>query len=413
MRVVPRRNITLIILVTALIVVEAVPERRRPVKRPATTSFDCNPAELPAPQAAQCRDARHAEGRRLFDLERFGGNGRTCQTCHSPETGTFSAADAAARLATNPLDPLFLHDGLDDGLSGTAEILRNATVRVTLPLPVHLRLVDDPSATHLTVRRGTPTTLNTPALDERLMSDLRDPTLVAQAMGAIRSHAQPNVEPTPLQLELIAEFQKNDDRFFSSNMLREFARSGVPPLLPLGTTESEKRGRRAFEDQSSRFDPVIGICALCHSGPMLNEANQFALQLLGLPRGVRISSAHVSERNLLGSPVLRFEVRDRGSVTIVASPDPGVLLSAPTSPGVAAELAKFGANYPLRLVANMFKTPSLWGVKHTAPYFHDNSAKDFDELLGHYNAFFESQGLGPNALNPQDIEDIKAFMNLL
>jgi len=28
------------------------------------------------------------EGKRLFELETFGGNGRTCQTCHSQATGT-------------------------------------------------------------------------------------------------------------------------------------------------------------------------------------------------------------------------------------------------------------------------------------------------------------------------------------
>ena len=37
-------------------------------------------------------------GKRLFDKETFGGNGRTCATCHSRETGTFSASDAQARL---------------------------------------------------------------------------------------------------------------------------------------------------------------------------------------------------------------------------------------------------------------------------------------------------------------------------
>ncbi len=72
------------------------------------------------------------------------------------------------------------------------------------------------------------------------------------------------------------------------------------------------------------------------------------------------------------------------------------------------------AGYPLRQFANMFKTPTLWGVKNTAPYFHDNSAKDLDEVLEHYNWFFENIiGLPKNSLTPQDIIDIKAFLNLL
>jgi cytochrome c peroxidase len=88
-------------------------------------------------------------------------------------------------------------------------------------------------------------------------------------------------------------------------------------------------------------------------------------------------------------------------------------MSDPASPGVAAELALLGPRTPLSFIANMFKIPTLWGVKNTAPYFHDNSAKDLDEVLKHYNKFFETLGLGQNALTPQNIEDIKAFLNLL
>ena len=44
------------------------------------------------------------EGERLFDRETFDGNGRTCLTCHSRETGTVSPADARARFRRNPND---------------------------------------------------------------------------------------------------------------------------------------------------------------------------------------------------------------------------------------------------------------------------------------------------------------------
>ena len=55
------------------------------------------------------------EGKRLFEHETFGGNGRTCQTCHSAATGTVSPEDAQKRFEQDPNDPLFLHDGSDDG----------------------------------------------------------------------------------------------------------------------------------------------------------------------------------------------------------------------------------------------------------------------------------------------------------
>ena len=51
------------------------------------------------------------EGARLFDLETYGGNGRTCLTCHSRETGTVSPSDARTRFRHDPDDPLFVHDG--------------------------------------------------------------------------------------------------------------------------------------------------------------------------------------------------------------------------------------------------------------------------------------------------------------
>ena len=66
----------------------------------------------------------------------------------------------------------------------------------------------------------------------------------------------------------------------------------------------------------------------------------------------------------------------------------------------------------------MFKTPQLWGVKDTAPYFHDNSAKSLEEVLEQY-AFFFTSNLGfpitdsNILLTEQDIADIVAFLRLL
>ena len=62
------------------------------------------------------------EGARLFRNETFGGNGRTCETCHSRSTGTLSPDDVQQLLRKEPSNPLFLHDGLDDGVSGTSRI---------------------------------------------------------------------------------------------------------------------------------------------------------------------------------------------------------------------------------------------------------------------------------------------------
>src|SRR5678815_5879282 len=172
-------------------------------------SLDCDPVLSDA-----CAKARLKEGRRLFDVEKFGGNGRTCRTCHSKQTGTFSPEEALARLIEDPSDALFVHDGLDDGVTGTIRITQHATVRIEIPLPPDVILADDPDRRSVILNRGTPTTLNTPALDPMLMYDTREPNLELQAFNAIQGHAQNTREPTALELDLIKEFQRTDSRFF-------------------------------------------------------------------------------------------------------------------------------------------------------------------------------------------------------
>src|SRR5688572_13742816 len=202
-------------------------------------------------------------GKRLFEKETFGGNGRTCVTCHGKQTGKFSIEEAQARFAENPDDPLFRAIDSDDGDGESYErLLTTGTVRVDIPLPPNIRLVDDPEATFYTVFRGTPTTKNVTALQEFLMFDGRDTDAAAQARGAAHQHAEITIEPTLAQLDKIAAFEKTDRQFFSSKILQDFANGGPPPVLPPGKTASEKRGRE--------FMNANRQCGVCHSGPMLD-----------------------------------------------------------------------------------------------------------------------------------------------
>ena len=66
----------------------------------------------------------------------------------------------------------------------------------------------------------------------------------------------------------------------------------------------------------------------------------------------------------------------------------------------------------------MFKTPQLFGVRHTAPYFHDNSAKTLEDVLRQYVFFFTSNHGFPITdsnilLTQQDIDDIISFLKIL
>jgi cytochrome c peroxidase len=344
-----------------------------------------------------------SEGQRLFELETFGGNGRSCLTCHSRETGTVSPADAERRFCEDPDDPLFAFDGSDDGQgNGVSRMLADATISIEIPLPSNVRLADDPGARSVVLRRGIPTTLNTPALDPVLMLDGRQSRLEDQAADAIAGHAQATTVPTQAELESIAEFQRTE-LFFSSPELREFARGGAPPGLPEGQTAAERRGRRFFEDLPPGADGKDGLCAACHSGPLLNQTNPFLP--VPVPVGTRFIGVLVSELNAAGNPMREF-VFDNGdgTETLIPSPDPGRALIT----GAAGD-------------ANAFKISSLRGVSRTAPYFHDNSAKTLADVAAHYARFFaivtapDSPGPAEPAIvvTPEEQADMVAYMKLL
>ena len=373
----------------------------------------------PPPPPAPPTETALEVGRRTFDVEQFGGNGRTCVTCHMRETGTITVEAVAARLAADPQDALFRHDALDGGTAGTGRLLAQATIRVELTLPPFVTLVDDPTQRTIVVNRGVPSTMNSPSLDggvdAALMYDLRERDLQAQALGAIHGHAKGTVEPTRAQLDAIALFERNDERFFSSPTIRTHAQGGPQPELPAGVTESERRGRLFFLS-----DPAAGtkrgMCGQCHSGPNLNALSTFgASQSGGIPEGAKFGSALVAEKNASKDPVLRFRVDNgAGDVRQVQIADPGVML---TDRLASAHLLRFTpANRHPALNAGFFKTASLWGVRLTPPYFHDNSAKSLREVVDHYGDVFFAQIQFSGAfvtLTEQDRQDIVAFLLLL
>jgi cytochrome c peroxidase len=216
---------------------------------------------------------------------------------------------------------LFLHEGSDDddgngfgdGLKAM-RMLEDATVLMRIALYPNAELKGHPEIRHVTVRRGIPTTLNTPALDPVLMLDGRQPTLQAQALGAITDHAQATRAVTQNELDLIARFERTP-RFFSSPALVLFALSGQhPPTLPHGRTASEKRGRIFCEDVPPDFSVTPpnfkpGACAGCHSGPLLNQTNRFLP--VAVPPGTRFQGVLVSEFNAAGNPVMDFVFRNQ------------------------------------------------------------------------------------------------------
>ncbi|HEX8028435.1 MAG TPA: hypothetical protein VF491_08240 [Vicinamibacterales bacterium] len=289
-------------------------------------------------------------------------------------------------------------------------MLADATVLMSIPLPPNVRLGDS-NDRFVVVRRGIPTTLNTPALDPVLMLDGRQSSLELQAGGAIHDHAQAAELPSLIQLELIKDFQLTE-AFFSSPALRSRAAGGSAPSLPEGHTASERRGRRFFEDvppdPTDGFKP--GLCAHCHSGPLMNQTNEFAPLFIQLPvkTGTRFQDVLVSFFNDAGNPVREF-IFNEGSANErhIFSPDPGrALITGLVDGNPAAGDTTFEHT-------NAFKISQLRGIRRTAPYFHDNSAKTLEAVAAHYAKFFSFVTGGFINLTPQDQDDMVAFMKLL
>ena len=135
---------------------------------------------------------------------------------------------------------------------------------------------------------------------------------------------------------------------------------------------------------------------------MLNATNAF-LPVPGVQPGTRFQTVLVSEINAAQNPVIDFIFTNLdGSETRVHSPDPGRALIT----GVANDVGVFDH-------LNAFKIPTLRGVRHTAPYFHDNSAKTLADVAAHYALFFRIVTGGFVNLTAQDQADMVAFMKLL
>jgi cytochrome c peroxidase len=364
-----------------------------------------------APGTQHTEQQIESEGRRLFEHETFGGNGRTCRTCHSPANGTLTLAQIAERFAEDPGGPLFRGDGTDDGAgNGTTRIRADGTILVSVALPDGVTVLDDPAARHVTLRRGIPSTNNTPALDDVLMYDGRAPDLVEQARGAVIDHAAPAVAPTDEDLELIAEFQRSP-QFFTSPALLAFANGGAPPTLPEGNTASEQRGRRFFDDVALTPPSTRGICAICHSGPMLNTSNGFnpiPVPPFFVPAGERFQSILSGELLPNGDAFRAYQFTDvDGNVSVAVASDPGRAL-------VTGDFRGFPFGN-----LGQFKIPTLWNVKHTSPYFHNSGARTLEEVVDHYAFFFElatpiaMPGAPPIIMTEQDKQDLLAFLRLL
>ena len=218
-----------------------------------------------------------------------------------------------------------------------------------IQLAQNVRVANSSTPDVVTVFRGIPTTINSPAVDPVIMLDGRQPDLQSQALSAIKNHAQATLLPNLGDLDRIKAFELTNE-FFSSPEVRKFAEGGRAPELPRGNTASEQRGRRFFEDVVDFADAKHGLCAGCHAGPMLNETNLFAQIVFGVPKGTRFQTILVSEFNDAKNPVQEF-VFNKGTASEKHYLSPDIGRSAIT--GVTLEDDITFSNF------NAFKIPQI------------------------------------------------------
>ena len=358
-----------------------------------------------------------ARGRHAFSDRQLAGldaNGRSCADCHMPaDTFQLSPANVEARYQRlirqrredpDADDPLFRPIDADDfrvngeHASDYSNLRQNALIRITFPLPANIRLVDPQtgevtSETFVDVWRSVPT-VNDVALTGPdggapwmrgpnefggYQLDARFGTLQEQALGALVAHAQIRNPPPQQLLDDLAAFQ---ERMFTNPRVRKLAaavKEGAlvlpDPDLPLEPLEEQ--GKAVF----------TRACGQCHGGPgqstTLAPVVRFHDILSACPRPV--DTAVPARFTLDPCPT---ELGRNARTYEITMPNGTKMRRTSSDPGRALLTGVVGGPAPLD-DWNKLDTPGLRGIRHTAPYFHNNSAATLEEVVTHYVEFFK------------------------
>jgi hypothetical protein len=349
-------------------------------------------------------------------LKGMGGNGRACVDCHmASDHFQLSPAGAQARFKLlqfhrrwNPraTDPLFLPIDADDFRINGAEardfsnLLENGLVRVTMPLPPNMRLVDPatnavsgevavdvwrmvPSVNdvRLTGSDGAnPQWPRGPNTTGGFQLDGRKANLQEQALGAFEAHAQITTPPSARLLDDLAAFQ---NVLFSSpraRALSDAVRNGVTPLPDVDPRLNtlEQQGKSVF----------IRSCGQCHGGPG-QSTTQVPLPL----RFHDISSQCPRPVDTVVPARFQFQPCPprlaRNARTYEITLSNGTVVRRTSSDPGRALLTGFVGGPPPADDWNKLDVNGLRGIGKTAPYFHNNSADTLEQVVEHYIAFYK------------------------
>lgn len=388
-------------------------------------------------------------GRPLFVFALSLTNGRACASCHPESDHTaLLPASVAARLAQDPNDPLFNAIDADDPSAAvpTYRHLLKGLVRITLPLPANIDLIDvngqvvTPPARTISVWRGVPSVENT-AYTAGFLYDGRAATLQQQALGALRDHSQIRTAVGFGEQNLIAAFEQT---IFSSDRAKSVAdqiEAGVPvsaiadPEASMALTVEQQRGRaiynractgchgaatdnlitnRAAHDQlffQLQPDGNVVYQSLPGVGPVPVLAPRPTDEFLNVGFGLASYRGQIGQFPAFNADVelpryrLRFYADGSRSVPVTELPpipvtasgqpfDPQPAINPQTgAPIVGPNRApQWWSTDPGRCLISgdpadfeAFDVPQLRGVAHTAPYMHDNSHATLADVVNTYS----------------------------
>jgi cytochrome c peroxidase len=295
-------------------------------------------------------------GSALFFQETFGGNGRTCGSCH-PVANNFTI-DKPFLDTLSDSDPLFVAENHDDAFA--LDELEGPDLRERTLIRENLDGLEDPenkfvlrSVQHIfslstTIERD-PNDATSASFIERTgwSGDGADDGLLANfADGAIRQHFTKSLARGAGDFRLTTPTER-------ANLLAYQLSVGRSSELDLGTVTFND----PFADPGVGVftDPLRGRCNECHQNAGGKSASG---KNTNFPNGIEIFSDDTLNRPTFAGVLLR----DGGfGGQELSAPNVAVLDSSP-------ELNGFGDE--------SFNTPSLIEVADTGPFFHHNSSGD-------------------------------------
>lgn len=361
------------------------------------TGFAAKPFEFMLPKLAHADPKKRndldavlgaeiARGREIFLNETFGGNGRTCATCHRPDNN--HTIDPKYILKLPKDDPLFVAE-YDPALKDLEkpQLLRQLGLVLAnvdgFDRPGVMRSVPHTLALAMSIGTETPADGGEFEEDAKFANAIGwsgdgapgDGSLRLFAQGAIAQHMTRTLNRVPgidFRLATDEELDALVAYMLSLGRGEEIALADLTFKSPL-----VERGKQLFDTKQNPVDgsgnPIFGQTANCNGCHQNAGANS--------------------------STTRKNPTRDTGVENMRDQPARLVDASVPYDGGFGREerhaRIDCGPDYDQPCYGDgRFNTPSLVEAADTAPFFHNNSANTIEEAVAYYNtdAFNNSPG---------------------